>query len=90
MPVRAVLKAYNGILVKSGREFFYLKIERAPSEMPANLPGQFSLSGQIFLHWAAATLKGHVGFQNKNSRPLFIIIFKPNMAISRVKSLVLL
>jgi hypothetical protein len=37
----------------------------APSEIPANLPGQFSLSGQIFLHWAAATLKGLVGFQNK-------------------------
>jgi hypothetical protein len=30
-----------------------------------NLPGQFSLSGQIFLHWAAATLKGLVQFQNK-------------------------
>ena len=26
--------------------------------VPANLPGQFSLSGQIFLHWAAATMKG--------------------------------
>ena len=30
------------------------------------LPGQFSLLGQIFLHWAAATLKGLVKFQNKN------------------------
>jgi hypothetical protein len=40
------------------------------------VPGQFSLSGQIFLHWAAATLKGLGEFQNKNSRPLFIIIFK--------------
>ena len=27
-------------------------------EIAANLLGQFSLSGQIFLHWAAATLKG--------------------------------
>ena len=45
--------------------FFYFEIERAPSEIPANLPGQFSLSGQIFLHWAAATLKGLVEFQNK-------------------------
>ena len=43
----------------------YFEIPRWPSEIPANLPGQFSLSGQIFLHWAAATLKGHVGFQNK-------------------------
>ena len=47
------------MMVKSGLIFFfYLKIERAPSEIPANLPGQFSLSGQICLHWAAAaTLK---------------------------------
>ena len=36
----------------------YFEIPRWPSEIPANLPGQFSLSGQIFLHWAAATLKG--------------------------------
>ena len=34
-------------------------------EIPANLPGQFSLSGQIFLHWAAATLKGLGEFQKK-------------------------
>ena len=45
--------------------FFYFEILLAPSEIPANLPGQFSLSGQIFLHWAAATLKGLVEFQNK-------------------------
>ena len=43
----------------------YFEIERAPSEIPANLPGQFSLSGQIFLHWAAATLKGLGELQNK-------------------------
>ena len=36
----------------------------------------FGRSGQIFLHWAAATLKGLGEFQNKKSRPLFIIIFK--------------
>ena len=42
----------------------YFEIPHAPSEIPANQPGQFSLSGQIFLHWAAATLKGHVEFQN--------------------------
>jgi hypothetical protein len=33
--------------------------------MPANLLGQFSLSGQICLHWQAASLKGHAEFQNK-------------------------
>ena len=47
----------------------YFEIDRAPSEIPANLPGQFSLSGHIFLLWAAATLKGLGGFQNKKSRP---------------------
>ena len=54
------------MMVKSCLEFFILKlyIERAPSETPANLPGQFSLSGPIFLHWAAATLK-FVQFQKK-------------------------
>ena len=42
----------------------YFEIPRWPSEIPANLQGQFSLSGQIFLHWAAATLKAIVEFQN--------------------------
>ena len=44
------------MMVKSGLEFI-LEIDRAPSKIPANLPGQFSPTGQIFLHWAAATLK---------------------------------
>ena len=35
----------------------YFEIQLWPSEIPPNLPGQFSLPGQIFLHWAAATLK---------------------------------
>ena len=43
----------------------YFEIDRAPSEIPANLPSQFSPTGQIFLHWAAATLKGLGQFQNK-------------------------
>jgi hypothetical protein len=38
---------------------------KSGSEIHANLPGNFSLSEQIFLHWAAATLKGLVEFQNK-------------------------
>ena len=32
---------------------------------------QFSLSGQIFLHWAAATLKGLMEFQNN---PLILAV----------------
>ena len=43
----------------------YFEIDRAPSEIPAKLPGQFGHPGQIFLHWAAATLKGLGQFQNK-------------------------
>ena len=53
------------MMVKSGLDFFYFEILLAPSEIPTNLPGQFSLSGQIFLHWAAATLKELAKFQNK-------------------------
>jgi hypothetical protein len=52
------------------------EIHRAPSKVPAKLPGQFGHSGQIFLHLAAATLKGLGEFQNKKSRPLSTIIFK--------------
>ena len=51
------------IMGKSGLEK-NIEIPRSPSETLANQPGQFGLSGQIFLHWAAATLKGHVEFQN--------------------------
>ena len=34
--------------LKSCLEYFYFEIHRALSEIPANLPGQFSLSGQMF------------------------------------------
>ena len=44
----------------------YFEIHRAPSEIPAELPGQFGHSGQIFLHWAAATLNGLGEFQIKS------------------------
>ena len=47
-----------------------------PSEIPVIILGQFGHSGQIFLHWATATLKGLGEFQNKKSRPLFPIMFK--------------
>ena len=53
------------MMMKSGLEFFHFEIPLAPSEIPAKLPGRFSLSGQIFLHWAAATLKWLEEFQNK-------------------------
>ena len=76
------------MMVKSGLDFFCSEIHPAPSEIPANLPGQFGHCGQIFLHWAAATLKGLGEFQNKKSRPLFTIIFKKKMVISRLKILV--
>ena len=62
-------------MVKSGLDFFYFEIHRAPSEIPANLPGQFSRSGQIFLHWAAATLKGLGEFQNKKNIDHFLPSF---------------
>ena len=51
------------MMVKSGQKI-YFEIPHDPSEIPANQPGQFGLSGQIFLHCAAATLKGQVEFQN--------------------------
>ena len=42
----------------TGQELFfavsYSKPALAPSELPANLPGQFCLSGQLFLHWAGS------------------------------------
>jgi hypothetical protein len=43
------------------------------SKLPANLPGQFSLSGQLLLQWAAATQKGLVKFLNKKTRPLSLL-----------------
>ena len=55
------------MMVKSGLVFFYFEILLAPSELSANLLGQFIISGQHFLHWAAATLKGLVEFQNKKN-----------------------
>jgi hypothetical protein len=69
--------------------FFYFENLLAPSELPANLPGQFSLSGHLFLHWALATLKGLVKFQNeKKTRPLFTITFNSKMLVSRSEILV--
>jgi hypothetical protein len=63
-------------MVKNGLEFILKFTEPIQRYVPTKLPGQFGHSGQIFLHWAAATLKGLGEFQNKKSRPLFTIIFK--------------
>ena len=52
-------------------------IRDIPHHLPANLPGQFSLFGQMFLHWAAATLKGQVEFQNKKFKTTFHHHFLP-------------
>ena len=54
-------------LKNDGKKWYriYFEIDRAPLEIPAKLPGQFGHSGQIFLHLAAATLKGLGQFQNK-------------------------
>ena len=42
------------------------------------------------LHWAAATLKGLIQFQNiKKSRPLFTITFKPKMVMVYLLSKIL-
>ena len=80
------------MMVKSGLVFFYFEMLLAPSDLPANLPGQFSLSGQLFLHWAAATLKGLVEFKKKQkkTKPLFTIIFNSKMLVSRSEILVYL
>ena len=68
------------MMAKSGLEFFYFDILLATSELPARSIQPFWAD---FLHWAAATLKGLVEFQNKkNSRPLFTIIFKSKMFVS--------
>ena len=58
----ALSQRYAGSYIKLGLE---ASSGWLSGEIPANLPGQFSLSGQIFLHWAAATLKGLGEFQNK-------------------------
>ena len=62
---RLALAILCKMTVKSGLEINVFEIERVPSEIPSNLPGQFSLSGPIFLHFSAETLKKIVQFQNK-------------------------
>ena len=37
----------------------YFEIQWWPSEIPANMPGQFSLSGQTFFALGSSNSKGH-------------------------------
>ena len=54
------------MMVKIGLELFILKFtEPLQRSLLSTLPSQFSPSGQIVLHWAAAILKGLGEFQNK-------------------------
>ena len=62
------------MMMKNDLELIFWNL-RARSEIPANLQGQFSVSGQSFLQWAATTLKGLGEFQNKvldHFLPLFL------------------
>ena len=65
---KILTKIWHHIWLKNDGEKWsrknYFEIPRWPSEITANLSGQFSLSGQIFLHWIAATLKAIVEFWN--------------------------
>ena len=67
-------------MMKSSLDLLNFEYERAPSEIPANLQGQFGLSGQILLHLAPENLKGLVQLK----KTLVTVIFKQKM----VKSLV--
>ena len=74
------------MMVKSGLEFI-LKLTK-PLQIPAKLPGQFGHSGQIFLHWAAATLKGLGEFQNKAMGHFLPLFLSKKVSISRLETLV--
>ena len=75
------------MIVKSGLDFFF-EIPLAPPEIllinQANsvFLGSFFCTGHQQLWWGAQN------FKKKNSRPLFTVIFKPKMVISRFKILV--
>ena len=59
-------------MVKSGLDFFYFEIHRGPLEIPANLQGQFSLSGQIFHRQRYCKMKAgqHIKYDNTNASGL--------------------
>ena len=53
------------MMVKHGLEFFILKFTKPLQRYLLTCQANLAFLGRFFLHWAAATLKGHVGFQNK-------------------------
>jgi hypothetical protein len=53
------------MMVKSGLEFFILKSYVPLQRYLLTCQANSAIMGRFVLHWAAATLKGHVGFQNK-------------------------
>ena len=78
------------MMVKSGLEFFYFEIQRAPPECCC--PVQKNLPRKAELTWQASRYlsRGSLIFKIKNSRPLFTIIFKSKIPTSRLEILVLL
>ena len=62
-------------MVESGLEKPILKFHMPLQRYLLSCQANSAFLGR-FLHWAAATLKGHMEFHN---RPLFTIIFKPKM-----------
>ena len=86
-PPRTAIFGLN-MMVKSGLEFFILKLNEPLHRYLLTCQANSACLCRCFLHWAAATLKGLIQLKKKyNSRPLFTIILKPKMVISRVKSL---
>ena len=75
------------MIVKSGLDFFIFFSEPLQRQM-LSCQAKSALLRQIFLHWAATTLKGLTEFKVKNSRSYFTIIFKSKMSISRIEILV--
>ena len=74
--------------VKSGLEFFMFilnePLQSCCCPVQKNQPRKAELAWQV----SSYLWRGSFNFKIKKSRPLFTIIFKPKIVISRVKSLV--
>ena len=76
------------LFVKSGLDFFIMKLNKPlqryllTCQANSAFPGRFVCTGQQQL-W-----RGLVNFKIKKSRPLFTIIFKSNILVSRPEILV--
>jgi hypothetical protein len=64
------------------------EIQRAPSEIPANLTGQLSLSGQIFFALGSSNSEGARSLNFKKKKKNLDRLFIIKMSISRLKILV--